>query len=251
MIEAGSGFWIAAPVIAAVAASIRSSLGFGDALAAMPLFTFLLGLEAASALVALLTATVCGTMLALDRSVSLHRDLRRLLPATVVGIPLGFYLRTALPEDWARIGLAVAIFWVCFSRHRADPDRPPIDRKLAPGFGFTSGALAGAYNTPGPPLAAYATLARWTRAETRGTLQPLALMCAGFVTAGHIVNGSLTPRILTFYAYCLVPLLIGVWAGTRLARRIDERTFTRLVVALLAVIASTLLGEAVWSLLQG
>lgn len=251
MTELGPGFWVAAPLIAAGAASIRSSVGFGDALAAMPLFTLLLGLEAASALVALLTATVCASMLAFDRSVTLHRDLRRLLPATVLGIPLGFFLRVTLPEDWARVGLALAIFWACFSRYRDTPDRPPIDGKVAPAFGFASGALAGAYNTPGPPLAAYSTLARWKPAETRGTLQPLALLCAAFVTAGHIVNGSMTTRILTVYGCLVVPVLLGVWTGSRLARRIDERTFTRLVVALLAVIASTLLGEAVWSLTHG
>lgn len=251
MIDDGSAVWIAAPLIALMAASIRSSLGFGDALAAMPLFTFLLGLEAASALVALLTATACATMLALDRSVSLHRDLRLLLPAVVVGIPLGFYLRTALPELWARIGLALAIYWVCFSRHRAELDRPPIRRAFAPAFGFASGSLAGAYNTPGPPLAAWSTLARWSSAETRGTMQPLALLCAVVVTAGHIVRGSLTAEILHLYAYCLVPALAGVWTGARLARRIEEHIFARLVLVLLGIIATTLLGRSVWSLVQG
>src|SRR5262245_8151458 len=152
-----SSGWTILPVLAVVflATLIRSAFGFGEALVAVPLLALIIPVEVAVPLAVLLSVTVAGVIIAQDWRHVHARSAGRLVLATLFGIPLGLWLRTAVAEHTVKPILAVVI--IAFSAHcllgwrrvGLRDDRP------AWAFGFAAGVLGGAYGMNGPPLVIY------------------------------------------------------------------------------------------------
>ena len=92
-----------------IAALVRSSLGFGDAVIAMPLIAVSAGLKTAAPLVAFMGPAISVLILARHWQKADLRSAFKLVAASIVGIPLGIYLLTRLPEAPLRMALGVII----------------------------------------------------------------------------------------------------------------------------------------------
>ena len=96
-------------VILFVSTFTRSSLGFGDALIAMPLLTLVVGSQTASPLVAFGASTIAITILLGGWQRVDMRAAWRLIVSSLVGIPIGlFFLKTA-PESIVKVILGVVL----------------------------------------------------------------------------------------------------------------------------------------------
>lgn len=226
------------PVLAVVlaAALLRSTLGFGDALLAMPLLTLLIGIQSSTPLVALISSTIALSMLLGNwRGVDLQATWRLIL-STVLGIPLGILLLKAAPEALVKGvlgGILVGFgLYQCF--------RPRLPRLpwewLAYPFGFVAGLLGGAYNTNGPPVIVYGVLRHWSPERFRATLQGYFFPSGLFVLLSHGLAGLWTPDVLRLYLCALPLVLLAIWLGERLSRRIRGEQFQRIVYAGLVVL---------------
>jgi hypothetical protein len=216
-----------------LSAFIRQVGGFGHALIAMPLVTFVAGIRIATPLVAL-AGVVIGLAATLGSWRHIERSaLRRLLAAALLGIPCGVLLFGWIPEEWVKRGLGcVLIGFSCYSLLM-----PPLPASRADWatwlFGFISGLLTGAYNTGGPPVVIYGTLRRWSPVSFRATLQPYFLVTSIFATAGHILAGLWTSEALWLFVCSLPALLFGLFLGERVTLSISKVLFNRIVYGLL------------------
>jgi uncharacterized membrane protein YfcA len=103
-----------------------------------------------------------------------------------------------------------------------------------------AGLLGGAYNTSGPPVIVYGDCRRWAPPEFKSNLQAFFAVADGLVVLGHVAAGNLTRVVLTHYALALPAILLGLWLGLRLERRVQPAAFRRLALLLLLVLGARL-----------
>ncbi len=236
------------PVLAVIclATVIRSALGFGEALVAVPLLALIIPVEVAAPLAVLVSVTVAGVILLRDwREVHLGSAWRLIL-STTFGIPFGLLLLTSVAEPVVKTALAAII--ITFSVYRlVGRSRFELkDDRLAWLFGFGAGVLGGAYGMNGPPLVAYGTLRRWSPERFRATLQGYFLPASLLAMAGYWVAGLWVPAVTRYYLTSLPVVLAATALGRLLSRYMDGRQFHLYVHFGLLVIGVMLLVQAVW-----
>ncbi len=224
-----------------LAALARSTFGFADALIAMPLLTIVAGLEVARPLVALTAATISAAILLRNWGHVHLASAWRLVLASWLGIPIGFYFMRTVPDGLVKALLAV--FIIAFSLYNLARPRLLELKSDLPSFlfGFVAGVLGGAYNTSGPPVAIYGTLRRWTAAQFRATFQSFALPTALAVSFGHALSGRFTAHVLLVYVACLPVLALALPLGAFLNHRLHGARFATVIHILLILIAALLL----------
>ena len=98
-----------AMLIIFVSTFIRSAVGFGDALIAMPLLAMALGIQTATPLVAFAASTIAITILLKNwRSVDI-KSAWRLILLSLVGIPFGLALLRVAPEYIVKVILGALL----------------------------------------------------------------------------------------------------------------------------------------------
>jgi uncharacterized membrane protein YfcA len=236
-----------AAAIILVSAFVRSALGFGDAVLAMPLLAAFLDLRTATPLVAFIGPTISILILARDWRKSDFKTSLKLVVASLVGIPAGIVLLTRLPEGPLRVVLGLFILsygvyglWRPGLRIRKEP------RGFAWAVGLLAGMLGGAFNTNGPPVVVYGLARGWTPATFRATLQGYFLPTGLFILAGHGVAGLWTAEVARLYVFSLPGLLLGVFLGGRVNRILPAERFQRSVFIALAAMGALLILRAIF-----
>jgi uncharacterized membrane protein YfcA len=218
----------------------RSTLGFGDALLAMPLLTLTVGIKTATPLVAFISMTIAIFILFGNwRKVDLNA-VWRLILSSLLGIPFGLLLLKSAPDSLVKTLLGILL--ILFGLYNLmTPQLPMVQRQVfAYVAGFVAGVLGGAYNTSGPPVIIYGTLRRWPPERFRATLQGY-FMTSVFIVLGHGLAGLWTPRALRLYGYALPGVIIAILLGGKLNRAIPQGSFDRFVYAALVVMGVFLL----------
>jgi uncharacterized membrane protein YfcA len=238
--------WLLVWVLAVVflATLIRSALGFGEALVAVPLLALRMPVEVAAPLAVLVSITVAAVIILEDWHQVHLGSAWRLVLSTLFGIPLGLLLLTAVPGALVKAVLAVVI--LAFSAYCLARRTPPAlpDDRLAWLFGFGAGVLGGAYGMNGPPLVIYGTLRRWSAEQFRATLQGYFLPASVVGMAGYWLAGLWVPSVTRYYLLSLPAALASLVLGRVLHRRLAGRSFVRYVHGALLVIGITLLIQA-------
>jgi len=227
------------------AAFVRSALGFGDAVIAMPLLAMVIGLRTATPLVAFIGPTISLLVLAKSWKSGDMKAAARLIAASFLGIPFGIYGLAHLPEEPLKIMLGIFILaYGLFGLVRPEV-RLKSEKLWVPwAVGWTAGVLGGAYNTNGPPVVAYGMLRGWPPERFRATLQGYFLPTGLMILAGHGFAGMWTGEVLEFYVYSLPAVVFGVVLGGLVNRKLSQSLFSRLVYGFLAAMGAVLLVRA-------
>jgi uncharacterized protein len=229
-----------------VATLIRSSLGFGEALVAVPLLALRMPIRVAAPLAVLVSITIAALIIAQDWRDIQARSAGWLVAATLPGIPLGLWLLTALDGRVVKAVLALVIgAYAAYSLLRRAPAR--LERDRLPwliGCGLCAGVLGGAYGMNGPPLAVYGSLRGWSPARFRATLQAYFLPASIVGMAGYGMAGLWSTTVNHDFLLALPAVLVGVVAGRRVHRRLKGRSFARFVYGGLILTSVGLLAQA-------
>jgi uncharacterized protein len=236
---------VLAAAILFVATLIRSAFGFGEALVAVPLLALILPVEVAAPVVALVSITVALIVILQDWREVHVRSAGKLVLPTMLGIPLGLLLLTALAEAFVKGFLGVVI--VIFSAHsllgRRRRELKNDDHAWL--FGFAAGVLGGAYGMNGPPLVVYGSLRRWSPQHFRATLQAYFLPASLAGLSGYWFAGLWTPAVNRIYLASLPFVLLATLMGRVINRRMDLHSFLFYVHAGLVGVGMILLLQAV------
>ena len=226
-----------------LATFIRSALGFGEALVAVPLLALTLPVQVAAPLAVLVSITVAVVVVIQDwRSVHV-RSAGWLVLSTLFGIPLGLLLLKTVPESIVK-GILGA-FIIAFALYSLAGRKPELHSdRLAPLFGFAAGILGGAYGMNGPPLVVYGVLRRWQPAQFRATLQGYFLIASIVGMAGYALTGLWTRAVSAYFLLSLPLALIAIFLGHAAHRRLSSARFLVAVNVGLALIGALLLKQA-------
>jgi len=232
-----------------VATLIRSALGFGEALFAVPLLALMLPLQVAAPLAVLISITIAAIIVVQDWQKIHLRSTGWLVFATLFGIPLGLLLLTSSHQQMAKMTLAIVL--LAFSAYSLF-GRKPLHLKADSlawlfGCGFFAGILGGAYGMNGPPLAIYGAMRRWSPQHFRATLQGYFLPASILGMVGYWFAGLWVPAVTHYYLISLPAAIPAILLGRLLNHRLREETYLKYVYSGLAAIAAALFVQALTS----
>jgi len=229
-----------------LATFVRSALGFGEALVAVPLLALVLPVQVAAPLAVLVSITVAAVVVVEDwRHVHL-RSAGSLVIATLFGIPLGLLLLKTVPESIVKAILgALIVAFAVYSLTGRNGHELKNDR-LAPLFGFSAGVLGGAYGMNGPPLVVYGVLRRWTPTQFRATLQGYFLIASIAGMLGYAIAGFWTRTVSRYYLLSLPLALVAIFIGNLAHRRMSSLRFLMVVHIGLGCIGALLIKQALF-----
>src|SRR6185437_8889004 len=142
----------------------RSTIGFGEALVAVPLLALRIPISVAAPLAVAVSVCVAALIVAQDWRQIEVRSAGWLVASSLFGIPLGLLLLTTASDTLVKLilGLVIAAFAVYSLFAKTQLHLREDHRAWLLGAGFCSGVLGGAYGMNGPPLAIYGALRRWS-----------------------------------------------------------------------------------------
>ncbi|MEP7262511.1 MAG: sulfite exporter TauE/SafE family protein [Usitatibacter sp.] len=231
-------------VVSFGATLLRSTLGFGEALVAVPLLALVLPVKVAAPIAVLLSITVAAVIVAQDWR---HVQVRSAVPlvlSTLIGIPLGLLLLRSVSEPIVKGLLGAMVVGFAVSALRSRGSYELTDDRLAWLFGVSAGVLGGAYGMNGPPLVVYGALRRWSPEHFRATLQGYFLPASVIGMIGYWAAGLWTPSVSRYYLLSLPTALLAIVLGRRINRRVDARRFSVYVHAGLIVSGAGLVLQA-------
>ena len=219
--------WVTFVVVAVFfcATLVRSTLGFGEALLAVPLLAFVMPVKVAAPVAVLVSITVAAAVVAQDwRHVQL-RSAAWLVLFTLLGIPLGLLLLRSVSEPIVKGVLGVLVAGFAAAALRSRGTYALTDDRLAWVFGVSAGVLGGAYGMNGPPLAVYGALRRWSPEHFRATLQGYFLPASVVGMIGYWAAGLWTSTVSRYYLLSLPAVLLAIALGRVINRRFDASRF--------------------------
>lgn len=236
------GLWIM--LIMFVAVLVQSVAGFGLALVSMPLLVGLVGVQAATPLVAVVGFVAELLLLIRFREALNLRAVSRLSIAAVLGVPVGVYVLRQV--DTAVVTTILGIVIVGYALYAlANLHLPPLTYTgWAWGFGFVAGVLSGAYSTSGPPVVIYGNCRRWSPAEFKGNLQGFFLLMSVMIIVTHGLSGNFTAVVWLGVFWAIPGMVLGLLGGLWVDGRINPDTFRKLVLLLLIVLGVRLIFAA-------
>ena len=233
-------------VVLFVATLVRSALGFGEALVAVPLLALRVPVAVAAPVAVLVSITIAAFVVVQDFREVDWRSAAWLVAATLAGIPLGLALLTSVDPRVVKALLAILIVgFAAWSLARRAPLHLREDRPawmLA--CGFVAGVLGGAYGMNGPPLVVYGSLRGWPADRFRATLQAYFLPASVLGMAGYAAAGLWVPLVTRCYLWSLPGTVVAILLGRALNRRLRGPRFLRWAYAGLIVTGVALLAQS-------
>ena len=233
------------PIIIFIGSLIYATFGFGDALFAMPFLTTLIGIKTATPLM-----TLNGTTLALILFIKHRKEIdwksaKRLVFASFLGIPIGIYFLKNGNEQVAKIILGLIIICVSVYNLFLKKETIKLHHNWSYLFGFVAGILGGAFNTGGPPVAIFGTLSGWSQMQFVSTLQGYFLPSDLFILACQLYSGLQTKLVLHYYLISFPFLLIALFIGSKIRKKIPQGKFNTYIFLLLLIVGIIFISKSV------
>ena len=224
---------------------VRSTLGFGEALIAVPLLALVMPVTVAAPVAALVSITVALIVVVQDWRHVQWRSAARLVLSTLFGIPLGLLLLTRAPEPVVKCVLGIVISGFALYALRGGAGWRLANDATGWVFGLAAGVLGGAYGMNGPPLAVYGVMRRWTPQEFRATLQGYFFPASAMGMAGYWAVGLWTHSVNRLYVNSLPLVIAAIVLGRIVNKRISGRGFQTAVYMGLLIVGLVLVLQVI------
>ncbi|MEN8257926.1 MAG: sulfite exporter TauE/SafE family protein [Thermodesulfobacteriota bacterium] len=218
--------------------------GFGAALLAMPLLVLVLEVREAVTLTLLNTLTI---NLFLSLQLKSHLDWRKILPLAVGCVP-GVYVGVTILKNvnsaMIKCSLGTLIIAYGLSCLYGRLSQKSINKGWAYAAGFATGTIGGAFSAGGPPTIIYTTLTGWKKDEIKATLSSFFFFTSALAASAHYLTGLMTHHVLTLFGVAALPVLSGVFFGSRLYKKLQSNSYLTIIYYLLIVLGSMMVVSA-------
>lgn len=247
MIFTANVAWVMAIVFSATV--FRSAFGFGESLIAVPLLALLMPLDVAVPLSVFISITIAAFVVVQDHKKIHFKSAANLTIYACIGIPVGLWLLTHVPELAVKLGLGLLIiaFAIYLLSGTKLTELKDDNRWWLFSCGLLSGILGGAYGINGPPLVIYGAKRRWSAQHFRATLQAYFLVASTAGIIGYWVNGLLSQSLLKYYLWSLPALLPAIIIGRKINSALHGDKFFKYSYIVLMLLGVLLIVNAVTS----
>lgn len=214
--------------------------GFGGGLTTMPLITLLLPVKMAAPMSVIVGTATAVYATWLSRKETDWKSAAVLIAFSLLGIPVGLYALSYLPDHMMKVGLGV--FLIIYSFYSLFIPRLPVydKRWIAAPMGAVAGALGAAFSTNGPPVVIYGMLRNLGPAAFRGTLNAFFTANNIAIIGGLATSGILTISTVKLVAFCIPTMILGSIVGQYVHKRIPVSVF-RIMVFILLIASGAML----------
>ena len=236
-------------IISFIASLVRSTLGFGESLVAVPLFLLFLPAEVAVPLSVMLSIVIALVVVIQDHS-KIHLDSAKwLIIYAIPGIPIGIIILIYGNEFFVKLALgAIIILYSLFTLFVKNNKKLKQDNTLWLFVcGFLSGILGGAYGLNGPPLVVYGNMKQWSPKYFRATLQAYFLPVSFIGLIGYYIQGLITTEVHKYFLMSLATAIPAIFLGRYLNHQFKDGSFFKYVYWGLVVIGIILIGSSLAS----
>jgi hypothetical protein len=177
---------------------------------------------------------------------SLKRFRRFLVAGGIVMVVSAQFVRW-VPENvlLVMIGAPVAVFVVLQLLGRPLRIAKPTVRGEI-GVGAFAGAIGGVSGVWGPPTVSYLTAIGTEKTEQiriQGVIYGLGAMA---LLLAHLGSGVLNAKTAPLSVFLVLPAMLGMWLGTKVSDRIDQRMFQRMTLVVLLFASLNLIRRALF-----
>jgi uncharacterized membrane protein YfcA len=238
--------WSAAVLVAVVAGGAafnQAIVGFGYALLAVPLISLVTTASQAVVIVSLIGLPVTITMAIRHHDHIEWKAVRSITVASVAGMPLGLIVLTVVSDSVLRFiigGVVLVLATMIASGLRTTR----AVRAVNIASGFASGVLSTSTGTNGPPLVLGLRVRGLSNQQFRSTISVLFAMSGAVSLLLFVAIGRVDGEALSHAAVGYPFMVLGWFIGDRIAPRVQERFFSRLVIGLLYLSAISALVSA-------
>lgn len=234
-------------LISFVASLVRSTLGFGESLIAVPLFLLFLPLEIAVPLSVMLSIVIALIIVVQDYQNIHFQSAKWLVLYAILGIPIGLLLLLYGNETWVKTLLGVLIVtYSLYALFNKNKRAIKTDSKyLLFVCGFLSGIFGGAYGLNGPPLVVYGNLKQWSAQHFRATLQAYFLPASLIGFIAYYAKGLVTHQVNHYFLWSLLTVIPAVFLGRYLNHKLNNQSFFKYVYWGLVIIGLVLIWNAI------
>lgn len=177
-----------------------------------------------------------------------RRVLAILVPATTIGVGLGWATAHVVPEALVTglVGLIGAAFAATLLMRPAIGGAEPRPARVAPGmfWGAATGFTSFVSHAGAPPYQVYTMPLRMPKEVFAGTSTILFAWVNAIKLGPYWALGQITLDNLRTTAILCVPAALAVFAGVKLVRRLPEEMFFRLVTWALLALSLKLIWDA-------
>jgi uncharacterized membrane protein YfcA len=229
------------------AAFIKGATGLGFPLIATPTVALLLDIRIAVTILILPNLLMDVTQVFRDGfPYAILKRFSSMIGLTIIGVFLGTLVLVILPLRMLNLclGIMVIVFVVANLLKFDFSISPAAERIWSPIFGFVSGFLNGMTNAAGPTLAIYfysLKLEKRDFVKSLGTIfviTKVAQLIA--VSTWNLFNWS----TITLSGQVVLLTLLGFYIGLKTQDRVNQKTFSRGLLALLTLIGIILVARA-------
>lgn len=235
------------PAIATIsffAGLVQGLTGFGSALVAMPLF--LLFLDARTAVpLSILNGLIITIYLCLQ--LKRHLDRRKIFPlllGCLPGIIAGVYFLKRADNTWIKILLGILLVGYASFSLKFKPRAIKMPSFGPYAAGFATGVIGSAFSAGGPPVIIYTMLAGWSKDSIKATLSGLFLITGILIAGAHWFSGLTNGLVLRYLAVSAIPVISGVWSGSRIYYRTTTESYIRIILFLLIGLGALMIASA-------
>ena len=227
------------------AAFIHGALGFGFPLITTPLLVLFMPLPAAILLT--LVPTVSINLVSFFTEKHWKQALREYWPIpvfTIVGSIIGTQVLLSVDPSPFRILLAVVLVaYLVTERLTGSKQEHYLPKWGMALFGLGLGFLAGVVNIFAPVIVVFALYTRMKPSLMVATFNMSFLTSKSGQIIGFIANDAFDPDVVLL-TVALIPLvLLCLWLGIRIRRKIDRETYMQLLRGALWLIATALVAD--------
>ena len=145
------------------------------------------------------------------------------------------------------LGISVVIFSAAnLIKPHSTPLSPQLERYFSPVAGALGGLLGGLTTIWGPPmmmLFVMLKLDKNTWVQTVGVIWFIGSVPFAFA---YWYNGLLNAATFPVSCFACLPAMIGIWFGENIRRRINQKTFRKIMLTALIIIGLNLIRRAVF-----
>lgn len=219
-------------IVAALSAYAQAVSGFGFALLAVPLMIPFVGPGHA-----VVIATALGLFLTAGSSYTLRayvewRPVMKVSAGAMAGIPLGLLVLLFLDAHWLTllIGTVVILTTVLLAVQKTSQASNP---RAVLAAGVFSGVLLSSTGMNGPPLVVIFQVLGFDPQRFRASLQASFVIQDFLAIMGFVFIGLMDPETLLLIVAAIPALVVGWWLGNKMFARTGQRTFRKIVLAML------------------
>jgi uncharacterized membrane protein YfcA len=222
---------------------VKGALGVGLPLVSVPLLSLIIPPSQAMGLMVL--PVVASNIQQAWQGGWWKRASRRFAPLLLAQavVTIGIIeLSRGWPTKWLDMAVAVTVVLAVLGMNaRPQAGIPPRHETWA-GIvvGALAGIMAGLSSLPGPMIITYLVALRLPREEFVGSISVIYLIGAIPTYAGMLFFGRFELVDVGWSCVAMVPAWAGLYAGTRIRERLNEKQFRIILQALLVILAGVL-----------